>query len=48
MTPAPEPMVVRPESLCAESRIELQEDSLTPVSRFSVRNNFPTPDIPTG
>jgi DMSO/TMAO reductase YedYZ molybdopterin-dependent catalytic subunit len=29
--------------LCAESSLELQDDGLTPVSAFYVRNNFPVP-----
>ncbi len=43
MSPASELVVVRPEPLCAESSLELQEDGLTPLSAFYVRNNFPMP-----
>ena len=40
--------MVRPEPLCAETPLELQEGILTPVSRFYVRNNFPIPKPPGG
>jgi DMSO/TMAO reductase YedYZ molybdopterin-dependent catalytic subunit len=36
-------LVVRSEPLCAESSLELQDDGLTPLSAFYIRNNFPTP-----
>jgi DMSO/TMAO reductase YedYZ molybdopterin-dependent catalytic subunit len=36
-------VVVRSEPLCAESSLELQDDGLTPLSAFYIRNNFPTP-----
>lgn len=36
-------VVVRSEPLCAESSLELQEDGLTPLSAFYIRNNFPIP-----
>jgi DMSO/TMAO reductase YedYZ molybdopterin-dependent catalytic subunit len=40
-------VVVRSEPLCAESSLEIQEDGLTPLSAFYVRNNFPIPPPPT-
>jgi DMSO/TMAO reductase YedYZ molybdopterin-dependent catalytic subunit len=43
MASTSELVVVRAEPLCAESSLELQEDGLTPVSTFYVRNNFPIP-----
>src|ERR1700694_5239858 len=43
MTAGSDLMVVRSEPLCAESSLELQEDGLTPLSAFYVRNNFPAP-----
>jgi DMSO/TMAO reductase YedYZ molybdopterin-dependent catalytic subunit len=43
MTSTPELVVVRSEPLCAESSLELQEDGLTPISAFYIRNNFPIP-----
>jgi len=47
MTPASQLRVVRSEPLCAESSLELQEDGLTPLSAFYVRNNFPIPAATT-
>src|ERR1700737_2975115 len=43
MTPGSALMVVRSEPLCAESSLELQDDGLTPLSAFYVRNNSPAP-----
>jgi|SRR6266853_2405100 len=43
MTSTSDLVVVRSEPLCAESSLELQEDGLTPLSAFYVRNNFPIP-----
>jgi DMSO/TMAO reductase YedYZ molybdopterin-dependent catalytic subunit len=43
MASASELVVVRSEPLCAESSLELQDDGLTPLSAFYVRNNFPIP-----
>jgi DMSO/TMAO reductase YedYZ molybdopterin-dependent catalytic subunit len=43
MTSPSELVVVRSEPLCAESSLELQEDGLTPLSAFYIRNNFPIP-----
>jgi len=43
MASTPELVVVRSEPLCAESSLELQEDGLTPLSDFYIRNNFPSP-----
>ncbi len=34
---------VRRAPYCAETRLELQDDLITPVSRFYARNNFPFP-----
>lgn len=39
--------MVRPEPLCAETPLDRHEGILTPVSRFYVRNNYPTPEPPT-
>jgi len=36
-------VVVRSEPLCAESSLELQQDGLTSLSAFYIRNNFPIP-----
>jgi len=47
MTPGSDLMVVRSEPLCAESSLELQQDGLTPLSAFYVRNNFPVPSPAT-
>jgi DMSO/TMAO reductase YedYZ molybdopterin-dependent catalytic subunit len=47
MASTSELVVVRSEPLCAESSLELQEDGLTPLSAFYVRNNFPIPPPPT-
>jgi len=47
MTAGSDLMVVRSEPLCAESSLELQEDGLTPLSAFYVRNNFPAPSPAT-
>jgi DMSO/TMAO reductase YedYZ molybdopterin-dependent catalytic subunit len=47
MASTPELVVVRSEPLCAESSLELQEDGLTPLSAFYVRNNFPIPPAAT-
>lgn len=47
MTSAAELVIVRPEPLCAESPLSLDEGILTPVSQFYVRNNFAIPDLPT-
>ena len=43
MGSASELVVVRFEPFCAESSLELQDDGLTPLSAFYVRNNFPIP-----
>jgi DMSO/TMAO reductase YedYZ molybdopterin-dependent catalytic subunit len=43
MTSTSELVVVRSEPLCAESSLALQDDGLTPLSAFYVRNNFPIP-----
>ena len=40
-------VVVRSEPLCAESSLEMQEDGLTPLSAFYIRNNFPVPSPAT-
>src|ERR1700730_9535432 len=45
--PGADLMVVRSEPLCAESSLELQQDGLTPLSAFYVRNNFPVPSPAT-
>jgi DMSO/TMAO reductase YedYZ molybdopterin-dependent catalytic subunit len=47
MTAGSDLTVVRSEPLCAESSLELQEDGLTPLSDFYVRNNFPVPSPAT-
>src|SRR3979411_1148547 len=47
MTTAADLLVVRSEPLCAESSLELQDDGLTPLPGFYVRNNFPMPASPT-
>jgi DMSO/TMAO reductase YedYZ molybdopterin-dependent catalytic subunit len=46
MTTARALLVVGTDPLCAESQLELQDDILTPVSGFFVRNNFPIPPAP--
>jgi DMSO/TMAO reductase YedYZ molybdopterin-dependent catalytic subunit len=43
MTSTSELVVVRSEPLCAESSLDLQDDGLTPLSAFYIRNNFPIP-----
>jgi DMSO/TMAO reductase YedYZ molybdopterin-dependent catalytic subunit len=43
MASTSELVVVRSEPLCAESSLELQEDGLTPLAAFYIRNNFPIP-----
>ncbi|HXN03521.1 MAG TPA: sulfite oxidase [Candidatus Acidoferrum sp.] len=43
MTSTSELVVVGSEPLCAESSLKLQDDGLTPVSAFYIRNNFPIP-----
>jgi sulfite oxidase len=47
MTATSELVIVRPDPLCAESPLRLDDGILTPVSQFYVRNNFPIPDPPT-
>ena len=47
MASAPKLVVVRSEPLCAESSLGLQQDGLTPISAFYIRNNFPVPSPPT-
>ena len=43
MASTSELVVVLSEPLCAESSLELQQDGLTPLSAFYIRNNFPIP-----
>ena len=43
MTSSSELVVVRSNPLCAESNLKLEDDLLTPVSAFYIRNNFPLP-----
>jgi DMSO/TMAO reductase YedYZ molybdopterin-dependent catalytic subunit len=40
-------VLLRPEPLCAESSLQLQDDGLTPLSAFYVRNNLPIPSPAT-